>query len=244
MAEDVTVPGAGKVKRQWVYVAVLGAAGIVAYAWWKRRNEAPPSTVDPQTGMDLSASTDGNTGFVNPHPVQSVIDTTGGAITTNPGWVAAVTEKLSSMFELDFIGNVLGKYLSNQPLTSDEASLVRTAWAYQGKPPEGPGTITLTGGGSTPGTGGGAGLLPPPNNFHSTGAVWPDALELHWDAVAGATGYKIKDEVAGDVLDAGPVTGVMKLGLVHNGTYHLRIATVSPAGIGEFSPIMTAHTKN
>lgn len=143
MAEQIEVPAIGKVDRKYVYGAVALVAGIVGYAWWTRsRSEAAVVTTDPTTGSEDPAT---GGAYVNPRPVTSTVDQTGDAIDTNPEWTAAVTARLSTMFyDSQFIATTLGKYLSRQPLTTDEADLVRTAWAFEGKPPEGPDSFTLT----------------------------------------------------------------------------------------------------
>jgi hypothetical protein len=85
---------------------------------------------------------------------------------------------------------------------------------------------------------------PPPTGFRDTGPQWTDALELHWDPVPGAAGYVIKDQ-GGTLQSVGPVTGAMRTGLVHNGTYFLQIATRNAAGLlGPYSAPITSHTKN
>lgn len=151
MAEGVDLPAIGRVDKKYMYAALALVVGIVGYAWWNRRASAAADTptVDPTTGSQDPAS---GGAYVNPRPVQSTIDQTSDTIDTNVEWTQAVTEKLSLMFyDATFIATTLGKYLARQPLTTDEADLVRTAWAFQGKPPEGPDSFTLsnTGGGTT-----------------------------------------------------------------------------------------------
>jgi len=159
MADTVDVPQIGKVDRKWLYAGGAVVAGIVGYAYWARsrsRSVFDPNAIDPMTGLPYSASM--STGpYVNPNPRASgsdTVDNQSGQILTNQQWSAAVTESLINVgYDAGFVASVLGKYLSKQPLTSDEANMVRVAWAYQGKPPEGPDTIVMqTGGGSTPGT--------------------------------------------------------------------------------------------
>lgn len=165
---EIDVPLVGRVERKWVIAGGLTAVGIAA--WWylsgrSRKAAADAAAIDPLTGLPYSAEQGtGTGGYVNPNPVQSVIDGTGGRITTNAEWAAAVTEALGNLgIDPNYLAGVLGKYLGRQPLTLTEAATVRTAWAYKGKPPEGPDSFTLeTGGGSTPGGGGGTTPPPPP----------------------------------------------------------------------------------
>lgn len=153
----VTIPGVGPVERKWVIGAGVGIAGYVLWRYWRAAHTAPSTAdlIDPQTGLPYTTEGMTAAGYVNPNPVTSVDTTTGGDIRTNQQWVAAVTEALSNIgTDPSWIATVLGKYLAGQPLTSDEASTVRTAWAYKGKPPEGPTSFTLTTDQSTPGGGG------------------------------------------------------------------------------------------
>ena len=154
----VDLPGVGPVERKWVWIGGAAVVGIAGYYWYTKKK--PPGsglvdpTIDPLTGLPYSAENMPQTGFVNPNPVQSVIDgTTGNGITTNTEWTADVIEKLGNIgIDPNYVAGVLGKYLASQPLTLDEAATVRTAWAFSGKPPQGPNTFTLATGSSTPGT--------------------------------------------------------------------------------------------
>jgi hypothetical protein len=138
----VTVPGVGPVDREWVYAGGAAVAGIVAWAWWTRSRTSTVPAVDQtatETGTDQEAD-----GYTNPAPSKStVIDLTSG-ITTNSEWTAAVTDSLTNLgYDPATISSVLGKYLASQQVTETEAELIRTAWAYAGKPPEGPKSFTV-----------------------------------------------------------------------------------------------------
>lgn len=164
MADTVELPGMGRVDRKYLYGAIALVAGIVGYAWWNRsRSEAAP-VVDPLTGSQDPAT---GGAYVNPRPVNSTIDQTADVIDTNAEWTQAVTERLSIMFyDSTFIATTIGKYLARQPLTTDEADLIRTAWAYEGKPPDGPDSFTLTN------TGGNAGTQPYVLYWRSGQLLW------------------------------------------------------------------------
>lgn len=151
---DVEVPAVGKVPQQWLYVGGAVVAGIVGWAYYQRRKAAATPTTDPVTGMSTGTLDQGAAGdYTNPAPVTSTVDLTGGAPTTNAAWSDLVTTKLSNLGDdAAFIASSLGKYLSNTPLTSEEADLIRRAWAYAGKPPQGPGLFSLSASGSTPGS--------------------------------------------------------------------------------------------
>jgi len=159
MADTINLPQIGQVKKTYVYLGVAAVAGLVGYAWYRRNQGGPaaPSDqqVDPLTGLPPATEDQLPTGYVNPRPVQSVIDdTTGGAPRNNQEWSAQVTELLGNLgYEPGHVAAVLGKFLAHLPLTADEGQLIQTAWAYAGRPPEGPSTISWAS--STPAPGGG-----------------------------------------------------------------------------------------
>ena len=250
---EIKIPGVGPVKRQYVYAAAALVLGIVGYAWYARNRGGGGETVaiDPTTGLPLVPD-DGV--YDNPDPRQSVIDSTGGGIKTNQEWMAAVVEKLGNLgYESNYVSLVMTKYLAGQKVTAEEALLVRQAWTWVGYPPDGPRTINTGGTGDPtpdpdPDPPAGGTKLPPPTNLHvppDSVRQWTDALEIHWNQVAGAKGYRLRDYVSGWTMDVGPVGGVMRYGLVHNGTYHMQIATIAQDGtVGDYSGTVAMHTKN
>lgn len=142
MAEQVKLPGIGDVDKRWAYAGAALIVGIVGYAWWRRNNSA-------SVAADATVAQQAVGDYDNPAPVQSVIDTTNPEeIRTNVQWTEKVTAALGNLgFDSTYLATILGKYLSRQPLTLDEQLVIRTAWAYAGKPPEGPDTMVTSGGG-------------------------------------------------------------------------------------------------
>lgn len=253
MAETVDVPAVGRVDKRYVYAGMALVAGIVGYAWWVRSRQASAATADPLAIEPEQPQTGG--AYSNPRPVTSTVDGTDpGAITTNTQWSARVTEKLGQLgYDSAFLSATIGAYLARQQLTADQGELIRTAWAYAGKPPEGPDTFTLKGtstggGGTTPDP---TGKLPAPAGFRQgDNAQWTFAARLDWNEVPGAAGYRI-EEVTGTAagwtapLDVGQVNATMKYDLVHNGSYHVRIAAKDAGGqLGAWSPTIVVHTHN
>jgi hypothetical protein len=154
----VTIPGVGPVERRWVIGVGVGVGGYVLYRYWKAAHATPAadaSLIDPQTGLPYATENLSGGGYVNPNPVTSVDTSTGNEVRTNQEWVSAVTADLTTNAGMDpsWVSSVLGDYLARQPLTSDQAATVRQAWAFRGKPPEGPDTYALATGTSTPGGG-------------------------------------------------------------------------------------------
>jgi len=149
----VTLPLVGTVERRYVYVGGAVVVVIVGYAYLRhRRSGGSEVVVDEATG---SVGADGS--FVNPNPNASGADSEtvnpDGAILDNASWTHAVLADFDSMGTYDplFAAEALGKYLGGQPLTQDEARLVRAAIALEGKPPQGSLEIILTTTGSTTG---------------------------------------------------------------------------------------------
>lgn len=163
----VKIPGVGPVKKSWAVVGVAVVGGIVGWAWWNR-SASPADTaepaIDPATGLPVDSSPSVDT-YTNPDP-RVTDDTisvgTPAAIVTNQDWVADVQEKLGNTgYDVVFVTTTLGKYLAKTPLSKEEGSLVQTAWAVSGYPPDGPRTFTYATSTSTPGGGTGTGTPKP-----------------------------------------------------------------------------------
>jgi hypothetical protein len=140
---EVKVPGVGAVDQKWVYGGAALVMGIVVYAWFKRSQASAVAEVPVQAPVDE---------FDNPNPVRSVVDLTNPEeIRTNTQWTAKVTAELGNLgFDSTYLATILGKYLGRQALTLEEQAVIRVAWAYAGKPPEGPDSF-VTGGTEGPG---------------------------------------------------------------------------------------------
>lgn len=151
---DVNVPGAGKVDRRVVIGVGVAVVGLLGYMWWRRQQL--PSTTDIAAGADgaLYDTAEGSGAYQNPNPRASGSDSVDESDSpdTQMEWTDLATSKLIEQGrDPAYVGLVLGKYLAGLALTSEEAALVRTAWAYAGKPPGGPDSITLVTSDSTPG---------------------------------------------------------------------------------------------
>lgn len=139
-AETIKIPGLGPMPRTQVIVGASVTAGIIAYAWWRASlASAGPSVVDPAVDSGgLGGDGPGGGGYDNPAPGAPVPDPTAGtAPRTNAEWSARVSEALAFTFDPGLIQTTVGKYLNRQPLVTSEQLLIRTAWAYVGRPPEG-----------------------------------------------------------------------------------------------------------
>ncbi len=130
MAETVQVPGAGPVKKTWVYVGSALLVGIVGYAYYKRAKtpviepinpDALPSDRVPFTDAQVSSGLGGSL--------------TAGAPVTVADWVRQATDRLIELGgNATLIASALGKYVTHQQLTTAEADLVRQAIGQFGYP--------------------------------------------------------------------------------------------------------------
>jgi hypothetical protein len=137
-----TLPVVGTTKRSYVAVGVALVAGIAGWAWYKRVNGSDTSGdpasyyADTRTGSEVP-----NDAYVNPAPNADGQSGTGiggdsvfHAPNTDPEWAQATVDKLS-WYEPGYVSATVGKYLARQPLTADEQTLIREAWAQLGHPP-------------------------------------------------------------------------------------------------------------
>lgn len=155
----VKLPVIGTASRRaviWGAAAVVVIVGV-AYVYRARRKSSGQLVVaDPTTGTATGG------GYVNPAPSRTLDPTVDNPdlITTDDEWVNAVAPMLiSADWDAQFVYLTLGKYLAGEPLTPDEAALVRAAWGMKGKPPSQREIVMVTGGGGSPG---GTQTPPPP----------------------------------------------------------------------------------
>lgn len=137
MAETLTVPGVGPIKRQYVIAGGAVVAGIVGYAWWRRgmadaAPEAEAVAVDP----DLIPETERTPVVGDSGGDYDVTDPE--RINTNAEWTRAATDFLvTAGWESKLITGALGKYLAMQGLTEQEKEIVLAARGVAGDPPVG-----------------------------------------------------------------------------------------------------------
>lgn len=264
LSEEITHGKIGKGKIPVWAIGVGIAALIILYVVIRNRKKAntpvPATTsqepVDPNAvgveGEGVYGLPPGAIGsYLNNDPTNSAypVGLTANGIpgpVTNVQWSRlAFDELVSKGDDPTLVANALAKFLSGGSLSQAENSIINLAQTIFGAPPEGVMPV-ITNTDPNPDSPTPTGTLSAPTGFRDTGAIWTDRLELHWNPVAGATGYVIRDVGAGTTMDVGAVNGVMKDGLVHNGTYFLQIAAKNAAGnAGPYSmPPITAHTKN
>lgn len=202
----VKLPVVGTVERRYVIIGGATVVVIVGYVWWRRRQTATAAaaaTTDSTTGSSLP----GDVPFSNPVPGalgDGTVDTTGGtAVTSNDQWSNKVIGLLANDYNTQYMETTLGKYLDGQPLTQDEASFIRAAWAVAGHPPQDKSIILATSGGSTPGNGNPPPTPPPtpkPGPPRRYAVVRPfSPRHAPWDTlsgIAGASGRSVSELAA------------------------------------------------
>lgn len=208
----------------WAVYGGVGVAVVGGVLWWRNHSAgsstastaatAPggSSLIDPATGIPYADETAGSVGGSSGYsglgygyPTSDITGSTlsaGTSFTTNAQWAQAVEAGLTGLgYDALAVGSAIGKYLLNQPLTSDQVTIVQTAVAEYGPPPVGTFAIIAggtappppSGGGGTPPPGGGGGTPPPgrlpaPVGIHLT-IDGKTGVRLQWGPVAGATGY-------------------------------------------------------
>lgn len=255
MADTIDVPQVGPVKKQYLIVAVAGVAGFVGYSYLKARKGASssaatgagsidPNAVDPATGLtygdELAA---GSSSYSNPNPGAtgsgSVSST--NQITTDTQWAQAVeNDARMASYDPTWLGQTMGAYLDRQPLTSDQAAAVRSAWALYGHPPSNQPIVLTTTGGSNGGTG--TAPATPHNLRWISGQVTKQSIGLAWDPVPGATDYLVHfgpHNLSGSTVVTAPQTSVT-LGALQPGTvYWANVLAHNASGYSGGSNMLT-----
>jgi hypothetical protein len=159
--------------------------------------------------------------------------------TTNSQWTQYAATQLSAASDKWSYGDVLdalGQFIANRPLTSAQQQIVQAAIAAAGQPPEG--THPVISGGDTP-------ITVAPGHVRTWDVTTDTQVCFQWDAVAGASHYRIYrsgqgDEPVGDSAD----TKFRAKGLTPNKSYTFQVAAVSASGkVGPKSSAYTAKTK-
>lgn len=162
---QVEVPGLGPMNKNLVYGGVGAAALYVGYRWYRAKS-APPAAAGPADGTGSpdaaglgapGVGAPGATPYINPAPnrlggASSGSSTAGSAPQTDQAWTAAVVQDLQNLgYNPQAVAGAVAAYLASQPLTSDQVTIIRQAWAYEGRPPGHP-ALNIVQGGTDPGT--------------------------------------------------------------------------------------------
>jgi hypothetical protein len=255
LSGTVDVPGVGRTQKAYVAVAGAAVAGLVGYAYWRRRQAdagaAPAGSdgglyVDTRTGSALPSDQ-----FVNPAPnnADSAWGTgIGGtdvwqAPHTDQEWAQQAVDRLS-WYEPGYVSATVGKYLARQPLTTGEQTLVRELWGLIGHPPTNQPILTASSPAPTPKP------TPSPSSGPAmkapTGLRWSHIgrsyVQLDWAANPGVVGYVVY--VNGKRKVSVVYSTYYVSGLKANTSYHFQVAGLYRAGkVGPKSSTLTVKTK-
>lgn len=169
----------------------------------------------------------------------------------NAEWAQYVEAYLTTSLGGDpaTVGNAIGKYLTGQPVTSDQVAIITEAIAYGGQPPQsGPGgdppaiNTAATNTGTSTSSSGGSTSTPPPaaaagsiSNLQASN-VTKNSFTARWNAAQGATGgYKIVvSELNGSIVQTAVQHGTsLAVGHLHPGwTYNVGVQAL-PGGPGD-----------
>lgn len=204
----VDVPGAGRMKKAYIVVPGVVAAGYIGWRWYQARKDAaaaPPSsdgTYSTSDLTDMGLSTTGGATNVTGNTGSTTTDgTTSTAIDDNAEWTNVATDKLTQQgWDGQVVQGALGDFLARRSLDKTEATIVRAAIAVAGQPPVGGPFPVLEQAGT------GTGTLPAPTNLRRWGINDATHLGIEWDPVPGAAFYRLYSpsqggEPVGDSLD-------------------------------------------
>lgn len=269
---------AGRNVPNWAVYGGIGVAVVGGVLWWRNRSASSgagstattaasgPNLIDPATGIPYADETAGSiggpggySGLGYGYPTSDITGsslTSGTSFTTNAQWAQAVEAGLTGLgYDPLAVGSAIGKYLLNQPLTSDQVTIVQTAVAEYGPPPVG--TFAIIAGGSVPPPpGGGGGGTPPPGGGGGSGRLSAPVgvhltidgrtgVRLQWGAVPGAAGYvaQCKQGTDNGPTVSGPfgtTSPVANFGNLRPGTHYTALiwpsSTASPGGPGSDQP--------
>lgn len=163
MEGTVKVPGIGEAKKRSVALVSAGLLGILGIGYYRSKKQSQQQSsstdsntsgytdpnVDPATGLPYGSVQDQSAlygqgygtnfgygygpGYVPP-PVQPPGP---GTFTSNAQWAQAAEDYLVNNTGADAAtaGNAIGKYLTGQPVTPDQVSIIDQAIAFENYPP-------------------------------------------------------------------------------------------------------------
>jgi hypothetical protein len=208
MTGTVDVPGAGKMKKVYIYVPAGLAAVYVGWRWYQAKQDAaaaPEQSDGTYTTADVSdygLSTTGGATNVTGNTGSTETDATNpNSIDTNAEWTQKAVELLGNAgYDSATVYAALGEFLARRALDKSEASIARAALAAAGQPPVGgPYSVQEE-------AGAGTGTLPAPTNLRAWDVTNSSQVGMQWDGVPGAMFYRVYrtdlgTEPVGDSID-------------------------------------------
>ena len=247
---QVDVPVVGSVDKR-VLIGIGGVAAVfVGWRWYSSRNAAAydpaaaavdPGMEDPGVLPSVSGAVSGSNSYGLPDGSTTTggggTDSYGFTGTTNTQWTQYAANQLSQAGDTWSYGTVvtaLGAFIANKPLTTAQQQIVQAAIAVAGYPPEGS-HVVIPGGDAT--------ITVAPTGVKVT-ATTNTTATLSWNAVAGASGYRIYRSGVSQVVGVANGTGGEVGGLEPNTSYSFQVAAFTGSGqIGPKSSSATGKTK-
>lgn len=244
----VTLPGVGPVKKKIVIGVGGAAAAFVLWRYWQARQAgdgAVPGDSDGDGFADggtlpsVSGAVREDNGYGLPDGSGTSSDSYGFSGTTNSQWTQYAATQLSAASDKWSYGDVLealGQYLNNRPLTSVQQQIVQAAIAAAGPPPEG--THPIIPGGDTA-------LSVAPKNLRAWDTTTSTQIGFQWDAVPGATQYRIyRTDLGSEPVGHSFDTKFWAKGLRPNSSYSFQVEPLTASNKpGPKSATYTAKTK-
>jgi hypothetical protein len=249
---DIKNPLKGGNRVTWVIGGVT-LVGVGVYVWWRKKNAAAAVPTSSGYGYGTYAGYgygvspifgSGAGGLGSPFGSYGYQPAPGPQpITTNGQWAAAVETSLSVQgYNPLTISAALGKYLTGQTVTQDQADLISVALAFQGDPPV-PSPTGFPPGVHVGGSGGGGNAKNPVTGLHQT-QVGVTGADIAWSGASGATSYQVTSS-KGNVSMTGRTSA--RIHNINTGRDRGDQATVrvlaEPAGTGAIPATIVVHTK-
>lgn len=259
---DIKLPVVGNVPKPALVAVGVASAGILAYAWYRKKSspvdtssstaDTTDSSIDPATGVPYADeygymnSGYGLLGVNDPSTGQIITSGSGTGvvtITTNAQWAQAAQSYLVSLggySDAAAVAAALGAALLGHYITPDQVQIFNAAVAFEGNPPQGypPLNTTPPVGQPPPVT-----TLPAPSGFHITGTD-KSGVSMAWNAVPGALEYHIK--ITGGNLNHTVITHNLNYrvgALKSKTTYTFYVMAQNGAGTGAATTHLSAKTK-
>lgn len=215
MPDDIKLPGGLHVKKEVAIVGGVVVIGGVIYYYRKQKAAQAAAAAAAQTAANTTTAAQTGTGIdpVTGYPYGSPEDQAAlaaqsynilptqsgnfgpgygppgpggsGGFTSNAQWAQAAEQMMGSN-GTDATAAALGKYLTGQPISSDQQTLVQEAIAIEGYPPVAgpngfPPSINLQSGGPPPPGGGTIAGLKVTARFTNVSATWtPNPGDTSW----------------------------------------------------------------
>jgi hypothetical protein len=255
MADTITIAGK-TIPKNALLIGGAAAIGMIGYAYWRRSGSGGGSSSD--TGGDPNAGIDPSTG-------QAYADEFGGGmnysglgiydpatgsylssygsqtvtqVSTNAQWAQAAQAYLTQQgYDPKTVSAAIGKVLTGQPVTAEEAAIWAAAVGFEGEPPMYvPPLNTSTPGGQNTGT-----TLKSPANVHVDSRS-KSSIKIGWNPVTGATkGYHVY--LNGVFSKSASGTNTTVTGLHANTHYTFNVRGVDSRGnLGPAGSVSTSTT--